>query len=350
MVLEFIVFRVFLIASDNATPDFVNGVVRFKPAQDGVYRVKNEIKAEFRINSSGWNSGHKEYTTTKSSNKYRIAIIGDSYISAFQVAYNKSIAEQLESKLGDRQFQVYRFGIDGAPMSQYLHMLRNEALLYNPDLIIINLVHNDFDESYDFKPGVYTSSFMKLKINGDTVSEEIDPIPYEVPWYNWIRESATWRYLAYRQQIRFNVLRNIIYGKKEDNSKFQANIDVSMVEEKAINNQIITDYVFQNIKKICDSKSVDILILIDGDRGSIYKDIQTNQLYDKGVLRINRMAASVAAKYNIDFLDLHNVFKENYLKKQKTFDFVNDGHWNSYAHELVADTLVNYIKTNALKK
>lgn len=346
--LEFIVFRFFLLAPDMPTPDFINDVVRYKPGQEGFYRVKNEIKAKFRINNSGWNSVHNEYNVKKNSNKYRIAIIGDSYISAFQVAYNKSVAEQLESKLGNKHFQVYRFAIDGAPLSHYLHMLRKDVLRYSPDLVVINLAHNDFHESYEFKPGVYTSAFMKLKIENDMVSEELNPIPYKTPWYNWIRESATWRYLAYRQQIRFNILRKIILGENKNNRKYQANIDVSMVEEKAKNNQIITDYIFRNIKNICDRENIRLLILIDGDRGSIYKKIGANQLYDKGALRINRMAAFVAEKYNIGFLDLHSVFEEDYSKNNKSFSFVNDGHWNGYAHGLVADTLASYIVTNII--
>ena len=327
------------------TPEFIDGVVKYKSGQEGVYRIKNEIRAEFRINSNGWNSGRQKYSITKDSNTYRIAIIGDSYISALQVAYTKSIAEQLESKLGNKRFQAYRFGIDGAPLSQYLHILRKEVLQYSPDLVIVNLVHNDFDESYEFKPGVYTSAFMKLRLENDIVAKEVDPIPYDKPWYNWIRESATWRYLAYRQKVRFQALRNILLGNNK-NGKHQANIDVSIVEKKAKNNQIITDYVFRNIKNICDKNDISLLILMDGDRGSIYKNIEANQLYDNGVLRLNRMATNVAKKYNIEFLDLHNVFEEDYSKNTKLFNFANDAHWNSYAHGLVADAVVRYIGTN----
>ena len=93
-------------------------------------------------------------------------------------------------------------------------------------------------------------------------------------------------------------------------------------------------------------ENTSLLILIDGDRGSIYKNIEANQLYDKGVLRINRMATNVAKKYNIDILDLHNVFEEDYSKNNKSFNFINDGHWNSYAHGLVGDALASYIRTN----
>lgn len=349
MVFEFIVFRFFLVASDVASLDFVNGIVRYTPNQKGVWRIKNEIKAKFQINSSGWNSGYKEYRIAKDLNKYRIAIIGDSYMDAFQVDYNRSVAEQLESKLGYKHFQVYRFGIAGAPLSQYLHMLRREVLQYNPDLVIVNLVHNDFDQSYKFKPGVYMSSFMKLKIDNDSIFEK-EPIQYEKHWYSWIRKkSATWGYLAVRQQVRFNLLRKIILGQKKNNREFRTNINVSIIKKNAKNNQLITDYIFQKIKDTCDSKSISLLIIMDGDRGNIYDHTETNPLFKEGILALNRMVAFVAIKHNIKFIDLHNIFRKDYIKNKKSFNFINDAHWNSYAHGLVADTLADYIRLLPVK-
>ena len=78
----------------------------------------------------------------KADNIKRVAIIGDSFVEALQVPYDKSVAEQLEKKLG-HEFEVYRFGIGGAPMSQYLHMMRQEVLSYKPDVVIVILVEND---------------------------------------------------------------------------------------------------------------------------------------------------------------------------------------------------------------
>jgi len=347
IVSEFFVFRFVLVASDMPTPDFINDIVRFQKNQEGIYRVKNEIKAKFKINSNGWNSGHQKYSESKDSNIYRVAIIGDSYISAFQVAYNKSVAERLEAKLASKRFQVYRFGIDGAPLSQYLHMLRREVVRYAPDLIIVNLVHNDFSESYEFKPGVYTSSFMKLKLENGIVTEEKNPTPYESPWYNWIRESATWRYFAYRQKVRFNILRNIILGKKSKNKhQYQANIDISLLDKNTIKNKVITNYILRSMRNICDTNKIRLLLLMNADCGSIYKRIEDTKLYETGALKLNRMVADIAQKYNIDFLDLHKVFSKNYLVNKKRFRFKYDGHWNSYAHEVVADTLSSYIRYN----
>jgi hypothetical protein len=49
----------------------------------------------------------------KSPDRTRVAVIGDSYVEAFQVPHYASLAEQLEALLGEDRTEVYRFGISG---------------------------------------------------------------------------------------------------------------------------------------------------------------------------------------------------------------------------------------------
>ena len=42
--------------------------------------------------------------------------------------------------------EVLRFGMDGAPLSQYLNVLRREVRAFKPDVVLVQLIHNDFDE------------------------------------------------------------------------------------------------------------------------------------------------------------------------------------------------------------
>lgn len=347
--LEFVIFRFVFVAPDIATPDYVDGVVRYKAGQSGVYRVKNEIESEFRINSNGWNSKYKQYQVEKNPDKYRVAMIGDSYIAGYQVDYQKSVAERLEAKLG-KGTEVYRFGIDGAPLSQYLEMLRKEVLKFSPDMVVVNVVHNDFNESYSSVGGVFRSSFLKLKIEGDKVIQEIAPVKYKSPWYSWIRQdSATWKYLAYRQQIRFDALRNIILGTNHD-VEYRANIDVKRLEEDTRNNVLITEYVFKKIKEICDSKGIELIVLMDADNDGIYEKEQLGKVNDDAILGLNKIAGNAARKYGIHFIDLHGFFEKDYSINKKKFSFVNDGHWTEYVHNLVAEILVNYIRTDMKPK
>jgi hypothetical protein len=343
LLFEFIVFRFILKASDFPKIGFQHGVVKYIPNQRGVYRIKNEIKAQYRINSAGWNSYHKDYELETS--KYRIAIIGDSYVAAFSVDYNQSLAEQLEEKLGADSYQVYRFGICGAPLSQYLHILRKEVIYYAPDLVIFVLIHNDFEESYKFKQGVYTSSFLKLKIKDSTVVSEIEPTHFRQHWYSWLRNTSTWRYLAYRQRVKFTFLRNIILGKEKTKKEYQANIPISSLQENWSNNIIITDYVLSKSKETCEEIGAEFLIIIDGDRNSIYKMLESDELYKTGVLRLNSLVDSISKKYEVHFIDLHPIFMEDFSNCGKPFNAKIEGHWNQYAHGLVASTVYEYLKT-----
>jgi hypothetical protein len=86
------------------------------------------------------------------------------------VDYNNSLAEQLDRSLQNR-FEVLRMGVSGAPLSQYLYMLRNDGISYKPDIVVVVLVHNDFDESFRFMAGRYTSTFMKLDLTQEKIEE-----------------------------------------------------------------------------------------------------------------------------------------------------------------------------------
>ncbi|MBI4847157.1 MAG: SGNH/GDSL hydrolase family protein [Nitrospirae bacterium] len=329
-----------MIAPDLPELDFQNRVVKYKPNQRGTYRVKDEIAAGYTINSDGWNSTYASYNKNKTPGKSRIAIIGDSYIEAFSVNSNESVAEKLENKLGSDSFEVYRFGISGAPMSQYLHMLRREVIKYHPEMVIIVLVHNDFDESYRFLKGSYGSNFMKIVIKDNNVSE-IEPEHFIRPWYMPIRESATWRYLAYRQQVPYNRIKDIFLG---NDAEYQANISVASIATEKDLSIITTNYLFAEMKKACDNIGAELLVIMDGDRKAIYSRINSKELYNNGALSLNSISGEAAGRNGIDFIDLHPFFEADYKEHKVKFDFKYDGHWNAYGHEIAAGVIYKHIK------
>jgi hypothetical protein len=282
-------------------------------------------------------------------NKLRIAVIGDSYVEALQVDYDESLAEQIELAFDHGRVQAYRFAVSGAPLSQYLHILRKEALKYAPDLVVIIVVHNDFDESYLPTPGVYTRSFLKIRIANGVVAGEVLPVGYQRPWYAIVRNSAAWRYLAYRQQIHFSSLRNLFFWKqRQERHTYQANIEVSGLDTKMASNKLVTEYIFREMKELCKRKNTQLLIVMDGDRNGIYKSGDHVGAKPRGALMLNRMAKSVAEKYHIEFIDLQPVFQDDFTINHKRFDFSCDPHWNTYGHKVVANTIADFMKSNLL--
>lgn len=338
---EILVFRFIFIAPDIPTPVFVDGVIKHKPNQTGVMRIQNEIRAEFRINADGWNSGHADYATEKT--KPRVLIIGDSYIEGLRVDYDKSVAEELE-RMFKGLAEVYRLGISGAPLSQYLHMLRKEALQYDPDYIVFNVVHNDFTESYLSQVGYYASSFMKLHIENGLVQQEIPPTQIPTRWYNFIRKSAVWRALAYRYQIRLQYLYNNLLAQDEE--RFEGNIDTQQLRKTATvnRNEIAVRYILDAANRICRENNSRLLVMMDAVRSVIYAHPEAEPDYTAGALSLNELTRDICNDLDVPFIDLHPVFLQEYRRNRQPFEFEHDGHWNRHANIMAARALHRHLQ------
>lgn len=75
-----------------------------------------------------------------------IAVVGDSFVEALMVPLEDSFVSRLRARVGHRG-NVYGFGISGAPLSQYLVWAEHARRLYTPDMLVVSVVSNDFDES-----------------------------------------------------------------------------------------------------------------------------------------------------------------------------------------------------------
>jgi hypothetical protein len=94
--------------------------------------------------------------------------------------------------------EVLRFGMDGAPLSQYLNVLRREVRAFKPDVVLVQLIHNDFDESYRFLKTRYASSFLKIGLDQDGQPVEIEPADFKPGMADRLRAFNTFRYLYYK--------------------------------------------------------------------------------------------------------------------------------------------------------
>ncbi|MDP3427009.1 MAG: hypothetical protein Q8S17_06490 [Humidesulfovibrio sp.] len=343
-------FRFVVPAPDLPALAFIDGVLRHRSGQRGVYWSgpfgQEGVRAPFSINAQGWNSARADYPLARTPGRQRIALVGDSYVEALHVPPDQSMAEGLERELGAGA-EVYRYGLSGAPLSQYLHMARRAALPARPDVLVVLLVHNDFDESWRDVPGMYTKSFLRLSLGqgpakgegADGSVAELSPEPYRQGLAARIRNlSATWRYLAYGRQVRFESLRRLFLPQQQP-GRHQANIDVSDLAGREDLDRHATAYLFGRLAAESAQAGVRLLLVMDGVREPIEQGQAGGpqaQDYDTGALRLNRMAAEEAARLFIPFLDLHPVFIEDFGQRRQPFAFKTDGHWNAHAHALAA--------------
>jgi hypothetical protein len=265
-------------------------------------------------------------------------VVGDSFVEALQVPYDRSVGERLAAELeaGGRRAELYRFGISGAPLSQYLQMIRHEVGRYRPDWIVVLIVHNDFDESYKFKGGRYTSSFLKLRVADGRVAGEVPPLPWQPGAVEWLKQTATARFFLYRWQVRPELLVHLLLPPAH--AAIAANTDIDAVMAEPENIASITDYLFREIDKAASAIGARLLLAMDADRSAIYRG------GDSPASDLNRLAGETAARRQIPFLDLEPVFRAEWQAHHRRFDFDSDRHWNEHGHAVAAAAVASVLQ------
>lgn len=147
---------------------------RLRSGFEGWWR--KEGSAYVRINRYGFRQGDRE--PAKPPGAFRVAVLGDSFIEAFQVPDEQTFCAQLERRLQDcpvlagRHVEVLNFGVSGYGTAQELQMLRHYVWPYQPDLVLLaffpgnDLRNNSAElEPYKVRP------FYRLR-SGDLVLDD----------------------------------------------------------------------------------------------------------------------------------------------------------------------------------
>lgn len=294
----------------------------------------SEIRSDWRINNFGWNYPI-DYEKNEDQEKQLIAVIGDSYIEAFQVNVGKNYPYILNQRMKDN-YDVYAFGKSGAPLSQYLQMSRYVNKHFDPDILIFNLVHNDFDES--IAELVFKANYLQLEVDAQGQVNEIRPIPDKStsqykPIRKWIKKSALFRYLYFNLHVD-QMLRK---SGDADKKSYEANVDVGIVRNADVIRQA-TEYLIKTIKDENAGKMV--VFVTDAPRAAIY----SGKLKESEVLWMNEMVEEICTANGIKNIDLTSAMQKDYQRNSEKFNSDLDFHWNEYGHQFVADEVFKNLR------
>lgn len=96
----------------------------------------------YRISSQGLRD--REFPLQKQDGVFRIAVLGDSFTFGMAVELEETWPKQLESLLNrDRRAEVINFGVMGYDTTQEAEALRQKAMRFHPDLVVIGYCLND---------------------------------------------------------------------------------------------------------------------------------------------------------------------------------------------------------------
>lgn len=108
--------------------------------------VPNAKTKSISINSHGFRG--PEYTVTPAENTIRIALLGDSETFGQRLQEEDTFGHCLESVLNEQRndsfnYEVLNFGFPGLNTMQYFHVLKERAIQFQPDLVLVYYNLND---------------------------------------------------------------------------------------------------------------------------------------------------------------------------------------------------------------
>ncbi len=110
-----------------------------EPGAHGRYR--REGSSSVRINRGGFRG--PDYPMAKPPDTVRVAVIGDSYVEAIQVAEDQTFTSVIGRRLKDcpalagKKIEAMNFGVDGYGTAQELITLRRKVWNYSPDIVVL---------------------------------------------------------------------------------------------------------------------------------------------------------------------------------------------------------------------
>lgn len=300
----------------------------------------------------------KDLINQDAKSSLQIISIGDSFVEALQVNNDESFHGILNSfsTIDGKKVISSSIGKGGDAFAQYL--LNVQYVSQRTEMkklsIVIPIISNDFDNSIFGNqpniPGAYFEAkggkpykFKYLNYERKLPSKVFNTILSKSSLSSYLYHHLDLSIILHKRPFCFVTNKVCLYKQQQD---FKANIvDSSILKtpERYREGFIATDIFLENIAKLRPSQKerTDTLFVIDGDRFSIYNGASYKSEY---FLAQRNYFIQKAKIYGFTLIDMEEIFKEHFRKNNKKFEFINDGHWNSLGHKLVADTIAKELK------
>ena len=327
---------------------FIRG--KWPPFPIDVYKYSNDIGQFSDINFNQIKDKNKSF--------FKIISIGDSFVEASQVNNKETFHGILNKYKSPNKKLVLStaIGTAGNSLSQYLlHTIYAEK---NVDLdqttLIIPIIENDFDESFNkYTPG-YPGAKFSLSNNQElNFNERVNNMR---TFFNrfLISNSYILRYFLLNRKYT-NLLTEyplcIVNPKRycPGIKSVKKNEPFNRIQtiDRNKNGKLATDIFLDSISKIRKSKEEKLktIFVMDADRRNIYKLSPKDKFFQ--IQRQYFIKKAIESGYGI--IDLEEIFKKQFKINNKRFDFINDRHWNSYGHLIVAEEIIKYLNLEKIK-
>jgi hypothetical protein len=339
-------------------------------------------------NSRGLRDDEHEYDPAPG--VFRIVLLGDSFMDAYQVPLERSVSKLLEHELGPG-VEVINLGVRGySPLQSYL-ALREIGLRYKPDLVLFAcyplndvpdmspelkaafagadswrtvsrpyLEVSAFDASYAFQQPDSEASQQAIDVDLERMRKWRAVIAKQ-PFY---KRSLTWQYISNRWDARDHPGRipprdpNALYGVLA--TRFNPSLAdfprYTAGEYQALHTNAWkrTTVALQLMNKLARASGAQFAFFIIPDKyqvDPVYRDrIEAafpGMALDPALA--SRQLASIARESDLSSLDLLPLFRDHYeAGGPALYHRIHDTHWNERGHARATQAIAEFLAAEGL--
>ncbi len=321
-------------------------VFEFRPGAQLFYE-RGEFSHSIKMNNQGFRDGGRDYSSDKNNITYRIAMIGDSFVSALEVAEENRTSNILENKLSsfsnssEKKFEVLNFGINGYSTEQELLQLEKKVINYDPDLIVLNYyVGNDQIDNYNRKLFNFKNDSLSINENRE----------FSQRWPRSIFYFLTGK--SHLFSFIFNNYQRMIssFNPSDMRKEVGAVSGKEFVETSLLKNEtelsknvwLKTKLLLKNMSDFAEENKKKIFVVIIPDR------VQENEKDLKYLLNVHNITSAIEISRPQRILgEFFEKEKINYINllpslvnKTSQIHYLEDFHWNEEGHRMVAEGIL----------
>ena len=323
-----------------------NPVYRFLPDREIRYSQDWDMKngRTRQINKAGFLSD-VEYNAADT--QPLLAVIGDSYIEAIQVDWDESVHGQLHAELSP-DIRTYGFGASYAGLAQYMSWAEFAGKTYKPDMMVVNVVPNDYLQRLP-KPGQpLTGGFLGMSTFVRTSDGSLDVQPTERPeeplLKTILRQSAIVNYLYRNMSITAlpaQIRSAIDKFSSSDQPKYIANTDAIVSEEEFALARAQIDLFLNRLPQRSGLAKAHILLTIDGIRPALYDAAELEKSKDTFPAVIERYLIKAGREAGYEVIALREHFVARHIQTGDVFEFPFNNHWNANGHNVMSNAVLS---------
>lgn len=311
-----------------------------------------------RMNRFGFHA--HEWDEQKPDGVFRIAVMGDSFVEAVQVPYEKSFSALLENRLNDTagnalRFEVLPFGKGGNGTYDNIQYALAYAARFQPDLIIdAFLIHNDVSDDLQ-------NTEARAWFAGERNAVYAPPGSLVFFSREWFYETAkrigrrsTLVMTLYANSAKLRSQQTQVLGigaNVEDLQVFRATYTGAWETAWNMEEKLLQE--MQRTARNMGAKFA-LVSLTEGFRvhpelfAAMSPQYKNPMQYD--FEKPERILGDIAARNNISYLPLLPAFRERLTRENSMTIWQCDGHWNETGHAWAADALYEFLIKNGLLK